>query len=274
MRSTCLVGLALFAILIIGCDQATMMNRITPPEEESVARGYVELLRQQNLEKIKHELDPSLVDDDVQAKLSAMAAFFPAESPKSVKIVGANVSQGQQMSRACIAFEYQFTSKWLWVSVTTERKDGIRSVVGLCVTPIADSLENLNRFTLTGKSAIQYLTLMGAVGCTLFTFYVFALCARSRDFRAKWLWMIIVLVGVGKFAVNWGTGEWTFQLVAVQIPCFEMARYLYQPWRVAGFVPVGALFFLLQHRWSAKIKGDSVPASTNSSINAFHEKAG
>ena len=128
------------------------------------------------------------------------------------------------------------------------------------VTPIADSLETLNRFTMAGKSTLQYLTLMCDVGALLFSLYVFALCIRSKDMKPKWLWLIIVLVGVGKFAVNWGTGEWTYQLFAFQVPCFSMTRNLYGPWVVATYIPLGAIIFL-HRRWKMKITSGSISPS-------------
>ena len=256
-RFVYLVAIAFFAFLV-GCDQATLMKKFSAPEEESIAKGYVELLQQGKFDQIEHDLDSSLVDSNLRNTLSKMAAFFPAESPESVKVVGAHIYRDQQSSKVDITFEYQFPSKWLLVNVTTQKNGDVRTVVGFNVTPIADSLENLNKFTLVGKSALQYLTLTCDVGSLLFTLYVFALCIRSKDMKQKWLWLIIVLVGVGKFAVNWGTGQWTYQLFAIQIPCFSMTRPLYGPWTVAAYVPLGAMVFL-HRRWKKKITGESIP---------------
>jgi hypothetical protein len=251
-----------FCVSLVGCDQAALMKKFTPPEEESIAKGYVELLQQRKFDQIEHDLDSSLIDSNVGNTLSKMAAFFPAERPESVKVVGAHIYRDQQSSKVDITFEYQFPSKWLLVNVTTQKNGDVRTVMGFHVTPIADSLENLNKFTLVGKSALQYLTLACDVGSLLFTLYVFALCIRSKDMKPKWLWLIIVLVGVGKFAVNWGTGQWTYQLIAIQIPCFSMTRSLYGPWMVAAYVPLGAMVFLYR-RWKMKITGELVPPSVH-----------
>jgi len=266
MRFIYLVAVALCAFLV-GCDQATLIKIFTPPEEESIAKGYVELLQQGKFDQIEHDLDSSLMDSNVQNTLSKMAAFFPAESPESVKVVGAHIHRDKQSSKVDITLEYQFPSKWLLVNVTTQKNRDVRTVLAFNVTPIADSLENLNKFTLVGKSALQYLTLTCDVGSLLFTFYVFVLCIRSKDMKPKWLWSIIVLVGVGYFAVNWGTGQWTYQLLAIQIPCFSMSHPPYGPWTVAAYVPLGAIVFL-HRRWKMKITGESIPPP----VNALNEK--
>ena len=257
MRFKYLVAIAL-CVPLVGCDQATVMKKFTPPEEESIARGYVELLQQGKFDQIERDLDSSIVDPNVRSTLSKMAASFPAESPQSVKVVGAHIHRDQQSSKANITFEYQFPGKWLLVGVTTQNSGGVRTLVGFNVTPIADSLENLNNFTLVGKSALQYFVLLCDVGSFLFTLYVFVLCMRSKDMKPKWFWLIVVLVGVAKVAVNWGTGEWTYQLLAFQIPCFSITRPPYGPWTVAAYVPLGAIVFL-HRRWMMQITGESIP---------------
>jgi hypothetical protein len=256
LRFSCLACIAFCAILV-SCDEATLMKKFTPPEDESIARRYVELLRQGKTDQIENDLDPSLLDSNTRDTFAKMAGIFPSETPESIKVVGAHTYHNQDHSTADITLEYQFPSRWLLVSVATQQKGDVSTIVGFHVTPMADSLENLNKFTLVGKSALQYLTLTCAVGSLLFTFYVFALCVRSRDIRPKWLWLIVVLVGIGKFAVNWGTNQWTYQLIAIQIPCFSMIRPFYGPWTVAAYVPLGAIVFL-QRRWKMQITGESI----------------
>ncbi len=263
MRFIYLVSIA-FCAFLVGYDEATLMRKWTPPGAESAARGYVELLRQGQFDHIEHDSDPSIVDPHFRDILVKMAAIFPAEPPESIKVVGAHVFHGPEYSTTDITLEYQFPSKWLLAQIATQQKGEVSSIVGFHVNPIPDSLENLNKFTLAGKNATQYLTLICSVGSLLFAFYVFMQCIRSKDMKPKWLWAIIVLVGVGKFAVNWGTGQWTYQLLAIQIPCFSMTRPLYGPWTVAAYVPLGAIVFL-HRRWKKKITGESVPPPAHGS---------
>jgi len=183
-----------------------------------------------------------------------MAAIFPTENPLSVKVVGAHVFHGQEYSTTDISLEYQFPNKWLLVSVLTRRKNDISTVVGFHVNPMSDSLESLNRFTLVGKSAPEYLILTLAACSFVFSLYVVVLCIQTKNVRAKWLWMLFILLGVGKLAVDWRTGQWTYQLFAIQIPCFTMTRPLYGSWTVGTYLPLGAILFL-NHRWKMKVSG-------------------
>jgi hypothetical protein len=261
MRTKCLVGIAA-CLFLVGCDEATLMKKWTPPEAESVARGYVDLLRQGKFDQIEHDLDSSVTDSNVRDTFAKMAAIFPAENPVSVKVVGAHTFRGQDYSTTDITLEYQFPSKWLLASVMTRRKDDVSTVVGFHVNPLSDSLENLNRFTLVGKSAAQYLILTLAIGSLLFSLYVLVLCIRTTNVKMKWLRMLFILVGVGKLVVNWGTGQWTYQLFAFQIPCFMMTRPLYGSWTIGAYLPLGAILFL-SHRWKMKASGELIEPPAN-----------
>ena len=168
MRFKYLVGIA-FCSFLIGCDDAAMMKKWTPPEAEANTRNYIELLRQGKFELIEHDLDASVTDSNIRDTLAKMAALFPAGDPESVKVVGAHTFHGQGYSTADITLEYQFPNKWLLASVTTQSKGTVSTITGFHLNPMADSLENLYKFSLFGKSAGQYLVLICGVCCLIFS---------------------------------------------------------------------------------------------------------
>jgi hypothetical protein len=256
MRFACRLGIALSTFLA-GCTQAALVKKFTPPGAESTAISYVDLLRQHNFDLIEHDLDPTVAKSDDRETLAQMAALFPEEIPESVKVVGVDLSHGQASSSTKVTLEYEFPSKWLLASVTTQKDGHVSTLEGINVYPMSDSLENLNRFTLKGKSTTQYLILVYALCSLIFSFYVFIVCIRTSVGKWKWLWMLIALVGVEKVAVNWGTGQLTFGILSIQIPCFQMSRPPYGPWTVGAFLPLGAILFL-NHRRKMKISGQSV----------------
>ena len=208
MRFKWLGGLA-FCAIFLGCNQADLMSNLvkkgTPPEAESTARCYVNLLRQGKFDRIKSDLDPSVVDSNLRDELTQMAALFPSENPKSVKVVGVDLSNSKDYSKTTITLEYQFRNKWLLVSFATQNTRNMSGIVDFRVIPIADSLENIHKFTLVGKNGVQYSILMLAVCSAMFSFYVLVQCIRTKDLRMKWLWMLLVLVGVEKVG---DSGRW------------------------------------------------------------------
>ena len=245
-------------LILAGCSQATLMKYFTPAADEAIARKYVDLLRQGKFEQIESALDPSLIDSSLGDTLARMAAMFPSDSPKSAKVVGAHVFHGPEFSRTNITLEYEFPSSWLLVDITTQKKGDVSTIVEFHVNPISDSLENLNKFSLIGKGITQDGILAMAIFATLFSLYVFVLCLRTKNVKKKWLWIIFILVGVGKLAVNWTTGHWDFQTVAFQVPCGSAAAPLYGPWTVAVSLPLGAIVFLLRHRNDTESQSSAV----------------
>jgi hypothetical protein len=257
------LGIALCTV-VGGCTQGALVKKFTPPGAESTAISYVDLLRQRNFDQIEHDLDPSVAGPDDRDKLAQMAALFPDEIQKSVKVVGVDLSHGQAPSTTKITLEYEFPSKWLLASVTTQKRGNVSTLEGMDVYPMSDSLENLNRFTLNGKSAVQYVILVYALCSLLFSFYVLIVCIQTKVGKWKWLWLVIVLVGVEKVAVNWGTGQLIFGILSIQIPCFQLSRPPYGPWTVGAFFPLGAILFL-RHRRKMKVTGQLVVPPSNGS---------
>jgi hypothetical protein len=263
MRFNCLVGIA-FCLLLVGCDQAALMKKWTPPEAESLARNYVDLLRQGKIDQTQRDLDPSVTDSDVGGTFAKMVAMFPGEAPESIRVVGAHVLHRPESTATNIMLEYQSASQWLLVNITTQRTGNISTIVGFHVEPLRDSLENLNRFTLVGKSTDQYLFLIVAFGSLLFSLYIFVLCIVTKNEKRKWMWMLFILIGVGKLAVNWTTGQWNVTLLAIQIPCAMATAPLYGPWTVAASVPLGAILYSIR-REKIETAGGSVSQSANRS---------
>jgi hypothetical protein len=69
----------------------------------------------------------------------------------------------------------------LLASVMTESKGNVSTVTGFHVNPMADSLENLYKFSLFGKSAAQYLVLLCGVCALMFSLYVLVVCIRTHS---------------------------------------------------------------------------------------------
>lgn len=258
--------IAACCLAFVGCNQAALMKRFASSEDEANAKKYIELLQQRKFEQVERDLDSSLVDSNIQDTLERMAAMIPAEGPKSIKVVGAHAFSGPDISRTNITLEYEFSDRWLLADVTTQKKEGSFTVVGFHITPIADSLENLNKFTLIGKGKVQYFGLILAILAILFSLYALVLCVITKNVKSKWLWVIFILVGVGKLTVNWTTGEWGFQTLAFQIPCGTASAQLYGPWMVAVSLPLGAIVFLLRREGSGPNQASTPPPSAPSSF--------
>lgn len=244
-------------LLLVGCDQASIMKKITPSEAESVAKGYVDLLRQNRFDEIEKDLDASINTFDIHSTLVKMAQMIPTQQPESIKVVGVNknVFNGPNEPKTTttnITFEYQFQSRWLLINVATQKRGGVSTIVGFNVNPIPDSLEKLNKFRLVGKSPLQYSVLFLAIFIPLFILYALILCIRTKIEKKKWLWVIFVLAGIATFSVDWTTGQWRIVPLSFQLFGVGASAPPYGSWVISISLPLGAVIFMLKRNGLSK----------------------
>ncbi len=267
IRPTYFLSVAfIVSFTLSGCDRASMIKKMTSPEDEAVAKHYIEMLRQNRFEEIKKDLDPSIQRSDIRDIFLKMAEMIPPRAPESVQIVGSHVMHIPNSRAANITFEYQFPGKWILINVATQKKDGVSTIVGFHVNPMPDSLERINRFTLIGKGLTHYVVLLLIVLASLFTLYALVLCIRKRPVKRKWLWIVFIVVGIGKFGINWTTGQLLITPVAIQFFSAGAFAPFYGPWTISVSLPLGAIMFLvLRNRLQKK---QLTSGSTGSEPNA------
>lgn len=246
-------SLLLALVLLAACDQADVLRKFASAEEQSLAKSYIDHLRARDFDYIEKTTDPSILSPALRETLAKMASIFPNESLISVKLVGAHSFRRADLHTLNATFEYEYGSKWLVANVVTQEKGGIKTIVGFNVYPRSQSLEAENRFTLVGKALTQYLVLAGAIAAALLTIYSLVVCVRTKLPGRKWPWVLFILVGFGKFAVNWTTGEWGVSPLSVQLFSAGVFAPLYGPWTIAVSVPLGAFLFLFLRGKAARV---------------------
>jgi hypothetical protein len=191
-------------------------------------------------------MDPSISGPSIRQTLVGMSAAIPASKPTSVTLIGAQRFKSADYSTINLSFEYQYPTKWLVTNVALKQQGNTRTIIGFHVHEQSTSLEEMNRFRLAGRTPLEYLVLALAVVVPLFIISTLVVCIRTRLRCRKWPWVLFILFGIGKFAVNWTTGEWSFGLLSFQLFGASGAAQLYGPWILAVSVPIGAMIFLLK----------------------------
>jgi hypothetical protein len=231
-----------------------MMKALTSPENERVAKGYIDDLRAGKFAEIDKDFDPSIKGKNDLEELSKMGALIPEGDPISVKTVGAYASTvsyaatSQTVSRWNLIFEYEFPNKWLAINVAVQTKGSSSTIIGFHVNAMDQSLETRNRFGLVGKTTLQYAVLVAAIASVALSIYACVLCVRTKMQRRKWLWILATLLGIGKLSVDWATGNWGFQLLSLQLLSASAVAAPYGPWYIAASIPLGAIIFLIKRK--------------------------
>lgn len=235
-------------LFVSACSQADMLEKFIPKQEDANARAYIQELQDRRLDNIEEHLDSSIKTPSVHATLEKMSSFFPSDSLKSIKPVGAHTFTNNGVKEVNLTYEFEYPSKWLLVNVATRSKDGKTSIIGFNVVPQADSLENINKFSLTGKSISQYAFLALAIALVIFTLVTLVACIRIRPMKRKWLWIVGILCGIGKFGLNWTSGQIFFNVITVQLFSVSAFSELYGPWMVSISFPIFAILFWIKRK--------------------------
>lgn len=244
------LGWVLPLTLLAACTQDAIIQKFTSPEEQATAKQYIEQLQNRDFSEIEHVVAPAIAGPTLESTLTKMADLLPAGPPTSIQLVGAHrmSSLSDGSTTVDLTFEYRFGDRLVLAGLATKTTQGKLEITNFHIQPEAESLATRNRFTLAGRTPLQYIVLVYAVLVALFTLGVLVACIRTPIRRGKWVWIIFILLGLGKFSVNWATGQWRIELLAVQV--FSAGSYadLFGPWIISVSMPLGAIWFLFSRR--------------------------
>ena len=235
-------------LLLNGCSKEDMLSKFASPEDQARAKSYLSQIHNHDFSAIERDIDPSLKSVITPDLLEKMANFTPTGDPTSIKLVGAQENNSPGSRSINITFEYDWGDKWFIENLAVREKDGVNTVIGLHVFSIPKSMEEQNKFTLGGKTVVQYAILVAAVGAVVLTLYALVACIRTKHLRRKWLWVLFILVGFGSVGVNWTTGQTGYQILQIKLFSAGAAAEFYGPWIITLGIPVGAIWFLLRRR--------------------------
>lgn len=269
MKFNKFIILGLLLVLMFGCSQEAMMEKLIPKEEVEFSKKYLSLFQSRDFEEISKRLNPQLKTPNLSSQLEQVAKFFPPDSPKTVELVGSRTLKSGDKWQANITFQYEFSSSWLLANISLERIGGGELIVNsVNVNPIPDSLEKINKFTLKSKGPIHFVFLALIFFLPVFIIFTFIVCLRTRIGRKKWLWAIFILFGYGQFSLNWTTGAGSVNPIYFQIlGAGFMSAGKYAPWILSISFPLGAILFWVRKGKMGK-RQEAIEVRTVSRVDA------
>ena len=257
-------------ILLVGCDfkeqLKKQLEKYVNKEADKFARDYIDIMLKGYVEKAKELLDPKVVNSQTQSQIQEIANLLDKGELISIEIVGVNVLRTKNKTRNSLTYQLQFKDAWLLAIVTVDDISGNQKIYRFQVKTIPKSLEEINAFTFSDKSFRHYIILLIAIGIPVFIICMVVLCIRTK-MKRKWLWIIFMLFGFGRYSFNWTSGQMGFTPIAIQlIPTSVFKHGLYAPWIIYISVPIGALLFLfkrLKIRKTESVNVSMVPDSND-----------
>lgn len=239
-----------YPMFFIGCDFKEQLKKqiqkFVPKEADKLARDYIDIILKGDIEQAEELLDPQVVTLKTRSMIQEVVNLLDKGELISIEIVGVNVLRTKNKIRNSLTYQLHFKDAWLLATVIVDDISGNLQIFRFQMNTIPKSLEEINAFTLSGKSFRHYIILLIAIGIPVFIICTIVLCVRTK-MKRKWLWIIFMLFGFGRFSFNWTSGQMGFQPLAVQlIPTSVFKHGLYAPWIIYISVPIGALLFILK----------------------------
>lgn len=251
--------IALVLLCAGSCSAQPMFERLIPHEDVEYSKKILRALQTRDFATVESVLNPNIKDGTVRAKLEQVADLFPRESPREVRVIGAQTTIVGDTTYVNLTLEYEFSSRWVLGNLVLEKRTGQNIVNGVHVEQALDSQQRLNRFSLSGKPGLHYVVLVWAVAAPLFVLAVTIVAFRTPIRRGKWLWAVFILFGVCQFSLNWTTGQWGLNPISVALFASGFAKPgPYAPVIITTSFPLAAALFLWKRRGATGNIGDKV----------------
>lgn len=245
------LALALLSgLLLAGCNQQALIDRMVSKQDLAYAENLFASFPAQDYDGIIAQLDPAVVDANTRAKLQQMAALIPYQKPVSAHVVGVYISK--EVGKPAVtrlSLEYQYPYSWLLAQLTMTKQGGKTMVESVYFQPLNESLEQHNRFTLSGRSPKYYAIFALAIAIPLLSVYALIACLRTPMPRLKWLWLLFILAGFMQLSLNWTTGALAFNPAHIQLlGAGALKAGVAGAWVFTISLPLGAILFLLRRK--------------------------
>lgn len=241
----------LLLLALAGCNPGSLMNRMAPPSADSAARGMVAAIVKADTARFYAALDSTITTENALEGLGRIQTLLGGQRPGPLEQVEWGVMAFRRVRYDQFVYQAPLGRRWLVAGVNLQRREsGPYLVTGFTVNVLKVPPAVTNGFwrNLTAAKLLWWLPMLLAV---LTTLYAAVRAARSKA-RRRWLLVLIALVGIGQFTMNWTTGGLSLKLVRFQLFGAGFLRTPLGPWMLSWSIPLGALWVLWRlHRQSA-----------------------
>jgi len=234
-----------FLIVCLAGLLAACAPRLDPRADAT--QGIFDLAKRHEFAALEARLPPLRRTAVTDARLQAQAALIPDQPPQSVRLVGSNVTRAADGDQIAVTREYLYPDRLLVVSTAIRDQAGKPAeILGFNIQGFNKAALAVGRFSLAGKSPMQYFLLGLAALIPLLLVVALAALARDKTIRWKWLWTIFILIGFTQLSVNWASGAILFEPLGVVLLGASVNRGALDisPWIVTISLPLGALVYL------------------------------
>lgn len=253
--------LSLAVLLMAGCNPSNLIEKFADAEKLAVARAYFQRLMDGDHAALTTEMDASLRSGNELRQFKAMRDLIPPGLAAITEVIGYHVNYASGAATYSVTYQFGYRDKWIVANVIWRESTGTpRVLMGMHITPLAQSLQEINAFNFKRAGAAHYLFLAAAILIPSFILVTLIVCIRTKLPRRKWFWVIFILVGVVQYSLNWTTGETMVKPLFLQLFGAGMiSSGVYAPWIISISFPLGAIVFWVKRRELIQAAQAAVP---------------
>jgi hypothetical protein len=223
------------------------------PADETVRR-CLELLRAGETGAAQACFAPDALPKNADEVLGQAHEALQIGDPVELQVVNRALAYTSKSGRTdTLVYHARGAAKALLIVAQTRETDGAPALVALRWEPAPLDLSERYPFTFSDVPPLYYSVLGLAVAIPIFTLYSAILCFRRKP-RRRWLWLLFILLGIGKLSVVWVPGPLNLEYVRISplsVQIFGagvMKVPIYDPWVLSVSFPFGAALFLWRQR--------------------------
>lgn len=246
-------------LLSCGLIHATGCGPVKPdPDADAFARGALAMVQHGDSARLSHIIDQSLISSTQWTNLRGLQDSLRALNPDTLELIGFQALTMDGRYSISLTYQLHGPTGWGAATVPLERRARGFVVMGLQFESVPRSLQELNAFTLRGRTWRHYLILTMAL-VSVFLMVGSAILVACTPMPRRWLWAFTALVGVGQIGIDWTSGSVFVNFLRLQLLGAGFLRPSWAgPWIISFSLPVGAVW-ALWHRRRITHRGTSGP---------------
>ena len=222
------------------------LSKLEP--EVSQSRDFVAVMQTRNTPVVRAQINNDYIDANFDLIMDRVYLYLPQEAPRNIQPVGYLVQEREGKRFVFVALEYEFSDRWMIAAITVEPASGKQVIAGFNLNTYRSSLFERTRLRFEGQSVEHYLMLGLAVVDLVFCALTLFVCIAAPRVRWRFLWIGLILAGVGVMSFNWLEGRMALDLFSASLPPARFSLALYQPLIILLSVPLGAILFWMNFR--------------------------
>jgi hypothetical protein len=254
------------AVALSACSADAALRRFTIPAHDSLARQFLNGVREDNLPSVDRFIGPeSRKIPGLADSIRAAAAQLPIGPIDTVRLVGVNLMKRRDVTSSILTYELHTPHGWGLATLRINEELGLRFVDGFTGQPLPESLEALNSFQRGLARPKTWIFLVIVIGMAAFSLGM-AVAAMRAPIPRRVYWAVLALVGAGGIAINWSTGEISSQLLTLRLFSSGVVRGgPAGPWVLSFSFPLGPIL-VWRRLQRARTLTDATPEHRDAAI--------